>query len=113
MPPRITREAHSGDKPSGIKKDFSPPYELCLGAAPAPYTLVAESVRFWLTGDRSCGAWSTCDWTKRDDTNVCFRFTLQGHDELFLNDGVRMSEGHVSAEYQLIRQPPRLSDLSR
>lgn len=109
LPPRIRREVGSGTRSSGVRKAFSSPYDVCLGPAPQKYTIVADSARFWLTGDRSCGAWSTCDWMVRDDTNVCFRFTLQGHDEFF-DSGVRDSEGHLSAEYKLTRQAIRLSE---
>lgn len=112
LAPRVTREAHSGPRLSGVKKAFSPPYEFCLGPAPAHYTLIAESARFWLTGDRSCGSWSSCDWTRRDDANLCFQFTLQGHDEFPFDDGVRQSEGHLSADYRLVRAQPRLIDLA-
>lgn len=99
--PEMAREISSGPKDSGPFKDFSALYQLCLGAPTEGYTLVNSSDEFWLTGDRRCGAWSTCEVARRDTTNVCWVFSLQGHDEISDNRGIRQSEGHLRARYAL------------
>jgi hypothetical protein len=99
----------SGERLSGSSGDFSPAYRVCLGSAPPGYTLVRGSEEFWLTGDRRCGAWSTCEWIRRDDEDVCFAFSLQGHNEDLHNGGQRLSEGHLKAQYKLVAAPPGLT----
>lgn len=100
----IPQEQHSGFKDSGFRKEFSQWYELSLGSAPDGYTLIPESAEYWLTGDRQCGSWANCRWISRDDRDVRFAFSLQGHDEGF--PFVRQSEGHLKAKYKLIQKPP-------
>jgi hypothetical protein len=104
----IVREVSSGARDSGRLKSFSNPYQLCLGPAPAGYSLVPGSDEFWLTGDRRCGAWSSCEVARRDNTDVCWSFRLQGHDEFLFNDGIRQSEGHLRARYALRESEPVL-----
>lgn len=99
-PPTVAKEQQSGAKASGHGGDFSEPYALCLGPAPRQYTLVPESIRFWLTGDRTCGDWSHCNRVAADDSDVCYSFSLQGHSE---DGSARNSEGHLRAEYKLNR----------
>jgi hypothetical protein len=106
--PEIVREAHSGPKDSGERKSFSPPYRLCLGPPPAGYALVPGSDEFSLSGDRRCGAWSTCEPARREASDVCWEFTLQGHDELIFDSGVRQSEGHLRGHYRLRASEPEL-----
>lgn len=102
VPATVPQEQSSGPKASGNGGDFSVSYPLCLGPAPKQYTLLPETVRFWLTGDRNaCGNWSHCDRVSADDSNVCYSFSLQGHSE---DGSARNSEGHLKAEYRL--KPP-------
>lgn len=109
--PEVIRTASSGMKPSGRGSEFSPPYQVCIGAAPAGYTLIRDSLSYRLTGDRSCGEWAKCQVTAADDTRVCMDFSLQGHNEqgvlgaLGGDWGVRESEAHISARYRLLVQP--------
>jgi hypothetical protein len=98
-------EKASGDKPSGDGYNYSVAYPICLGPAPNGYTLIKDSVRFWLTGDRRCGDWSHCDPVSADDKDVCYSFSLQGHSE---GGGPRNSEGHLRAAYTLKAPEPRL-----
>jgi hypothetical protein len=102
-----TVERESGPRPSGNGDSFSSPHKLCLGATPAGYKLLPTTVEFWLSGDRRCGAWATCEVTKRDDEDVCFAFRLQGHNES-LTSPVRMSEGHLKATYRPISTASQL-----
>jgi hypothetical protein len=106
VPPITLQKQSSGPRASGNGGDFSESYPLCLGAAPKQYTLVPESVRFWLTGDRTaCGSWSHCDQVSANDSAVCYSFSLQGHSE---DRSSRNSEGHLSADYRLKLPQPVL-----
>lgn len=106
VPPTAVQEQSSGPKASGNGGDYSASYPLCLGPAPRQYTLIPESVRFWLTGDRNaCGNWSHCDRVSADDSGVCYSFSLQGHSE---DGSPRTSEGHLHAEYRLKGPEPVL-----
>lgn len=95
-PPRIV-EASSGPKLSGRGKDWSPWYQLKVGIAPAGYTI--EKANFWLSGDRTCGAWAECREVRKDDTEVTWEFRLQGHDE-WNAPPQAYSEGHLRAFYK-------------
>lgn len=109
---QVARERSSPPTPSGAFSAFSGPHRLCLGPAPPGYSLVPDSASFWLTGDRQCGAWATCDWEQRDDQDVCFAFRLQGHSE-DPRDLVqpRTSTGYVRAQYRLRWANPPLRAL--
>jgi hypothetical protein len=98
-------EKASGGRASGTGADFSSPYSLCLGSAPDHYTLNKAAVKFWLTGDRSCGSYSHCEQAQADDNNVCYNFALQGHSE---DGSSRTSEGHLEAQYNLKAPTPVL-----
>jgi hypothetical protein len=107
-----TVEQSSGNRASGRGKDFSGIYSVCA-AAPAPGNYGYVTSKYWLTGDRACGAWSTC--TGKIDPSgkeFCLEFTLQGHDEClgpFANcNPTRDSEGHVQATFRLIPSTPTL-----
>jgi hypothetical protein len=105
----LTTSVSSGPQLSGSASSFSPPYKVCSGPSPAGYTFASDS--FALTGDRQCGSWATCTPMQRDDNDVCWSFTLQGHNEfpaILNNAGRRSSEGHLRVEYKLRPQPPRL-----
>jgi hypothetical protein len=109
------RETSSGNRSSGQADQWSQPYTLCLGPAPAGYTLDVNSAEYFLTGDRRCGAWAECRWLQRDDANVCFEFKLQGHNEFSAmvdRLGVRDSEGHLRARYRLVPGTPRLREVT-
>jgi hypothetical protein len=110
-PASVTREISSGPRVSGEADRWSSLYTLCLGPAPAGYALEIGTAEFSLSGDRRCGEWAECHWLQRDNQNVCFGFTLQGHNEIperFNRGGARESEGHLRANYSLITKPPRL-----
>lgn len=94
-PPRIV-EASSGPKLSGKRKEWSPWYELRVGAAPTGYTI--EKTEFWLSGDRSCGASAECKETSKNDNEVVWQFRLQGHDEWGAPPQA-YSEGHLRVTY--------------
>lgn len=102
VPATAVQDKSSGARASGNGGDFGVSYPLCLGPAPKHYTLVPDSVRFWLTGDRTCGNWSHCDPVSKDDSDVCYSFSMQGHSE---NGTSGNSEGHLHAEYRL--KPPQ------
>ena len=95
-PPRIV-EASSGSKLSGKAQQWSPWYEVRVGAAPEGYTV--EKAEFWLSGDRSCGAWAVCKETTKNDNEVIWQFRLQGHDEWGAPPQT-YSEGHLRVTYK-------------
>jgi hypothetical protein len=84
-------EKRSGPKSSGPGRSFAS-YELCSDPLPDPEHTVIQSSDFYLLGDRSCGAWATCEPISKTPTQVCWKFSMQGHDERPLNS-VGMSEG--------------------
>jgi hypothetical protein len=88
----------SGPKLSGARKDFSEWYRLGAGAAPEGYTV--EKTEFWLSGDRTCGAWAECREVSKSDTEVVWEFRLQGHDEWGAPPQA-YSEGHLRITYKL------------
>jgi hypothetical protein len=92
---RIVRD--SEEKDSGPGEEFSGPYDVCLDPPPAGYSLARGTEEFWLTGDRKCGAWATCELVRPAAEVACMRFRLQGHDEMF--PWVRRSTGHIAATY--------------
>ena len=90
-PERQTLEFSSGPQNSGPGKQFSGQYELCSQGIPRGYRI--ESDTFRLTGDRACNAWSTCAKTVNLPDRVCWGFSLQGHEEIAANNGVKQSTG--------------------
>jgi len=94
--PPHTVESSSGKKLSGKGKDWSPWYDLRIGPSPESYTV--EKVEFWLTGDRSCGAWAECKEVTKNDNEVVWSFRLQGHDEWGAPPQA-YSEGHLRVTY--------------
>ena len=82
---------------SGKGKEWSGWYAVQAGAAPAGY--VVEKTEFWLTGDRSCGAWAECREARKDDSQVVWEFRLQGHDEWGAPPQT-YSEGHLRVTYR-------------
>jgi S1-C subfamily serine protease len=102
--------ASSGARASGRGQDFSPQYEVCANA-PADGDYIVKSGTFSLTGDRACGAWSSC-LPLVEERKYCMAFTLQGHDECLgpfsSCDPTRNSEGHVRAVFKLRPSTPRL-----
>lgn len=108
-------DASSGPRASGRGKDYSGIYSVCT-AAPAPGDYILATSETSLSGDRSCGAWSTCTPRRSDDGKAaCLDFTLQGHDEClgpFSHcNPAPTSEGHVHATYHLREPSPRLQPL--
>jgi hypothetical protein len=75
-PPTKIVEASSGPKLSGSGKDWSEWYQVRIGAAPAGYSV--EKTEFWLSGDRTCGAWAECKELTKDETQVIWQFRLKG-----------------------------------
>ena len=80
-PPAQEETVSSGPRPSGLGSEFSQPYELCTNAIPSGMKILKQ--QFTLSGDRTCGAWSTCNMTTNTPERVCWQFTLQGHNEWF------------------------------
>jgi len=85
----------SGPRLSGAGSNFSDWYTLCSELlANARITNVA----FSLSGDRRCGAWANCRESSRTQTQVCFQFQMQGHNE-WPAPGQASSEGILSVDY--------------
>ena len=97
-PPTKIVEASSGPKLSGSGKDWSDWYQVRIGASPAGYSV--EKTEFWLSGDRTCGAWAECKELTKDETQVVWQFRLQGHDEWGAPRQAN-SEGHLRVLYKL------------
>ena len=100
-PEELKVEKSSGLKASGVGSEFSDWYELCSGPAPQDYSY--RDSKYWLTGDRECGKWAECRYGRADDSNVCFEFRLQGHNE-GPGQGQGLSEGHLLVTYKSGRQ---------
>jgi hypothetical protein len=96
--PTKVAEVSSGPKLSGSGKDWSEWYQVKIGAAPAGYSV--EKTEFWLSGDRTCGAWAECKELTKDETQVTWEFRLQGHDE-WGAPRQASSEGHLRVFYKL------------
>ena len=90
-------EVSSGPKLSGSGKDWSEWYQVKIGAAPAGYSV--EKTEFWLSGDRTCGAWAECRELTKDEMQVIWEFRLQGHDEWGAPPQAS-SEGHLRVYYK-------------
>jgi hypothetical protein len=90
-PPREQRD-DSGLVPSGPGANWSNWYRVCSTTAPQGFRVSSSS--FFLEGDRRCNAWSECQEESRNDSQVCWRFRLQGHSEaVFQNEGRALSRG--------------------
>lgn len=63
---------------SGEGASFSSPYEVC-GESQEGFEIKGSEFR--LEGDRSCGAWSTCQQSVGTPSRACWTFRLQGHGE--------------------------------
>jgi len=96
-PNQLTKEVYKSDNlPSGAGRNFSQFYTLCSPEKPQGWTIV--DANFNLTGDRSCNAWAQCVQTESSETKVCWKFSMQGHDEqvgVFSggNTGIQFSAG--------------------
>jgi hypothetical protein len=91
----IVRQFSSGPKLSGSGAAFSREYELRSDQPPPGYRI--GKIDYSLSGDRSCGNWSTCRVTEEAGVAV-FRFSMQGHNE-WPPPGQAMSEGHLIVTY--------------
>jgi hypothetical protein len=94
---------------SGQGSDFSPPYEIC--SPPARPGFVVKSTEFQLRGDRSCGAWATCEQKPSSSAQqACWTFRLQGHSECTPFFGacasVRQSIGILRITYTHVGESP-------
>lgn len=94
--PSITKVFSSGPRLSGVRKAFSPEYQLVSDPPPAGYKI--GTFTYSLSGDRACNSWSTCRAAIEGD-RVVFRFSMQGHDEFFNSPGQAVSEGHLTVTY--------------
>jgi hypothetical protein len=90
-PNRMTLEFESGPKDSGPFKQFSGQYEVCSRNIPAGYRI--DSVNFRLVGDRACHSYATCTETLALRDKVCYSFSLQGHEEIAKDSGIRQTNG--------------------
>lgn len=68
---------------SGEGAAFSSAYVLCSDTRPGavPDDFAIKASEFHLEGDRSCGAWSTCEQMVNTPAKACWAFRLQGHEE--------------------------------
>ena len=106
-PEYVTAPFNSGNLPSsgsGVANWKDLHYEIATGPAPPLYSVYRAA--YWLTGDRKCNEWSTCEWGTVDSSDVVFRFALQGHSENAI--GVRESEGHLLVVYHARTSNPTL-----
>jgi hypothetical protein len=107
--PAVPIAKSSGPQNSGNGQDSSTPYTVCADVpADGRYVVDAATVRYSLTGDRACNAYSTCQ-TRIDEKSACLIFTLQGHNECGPCASIRQSEGHIDGVARLQRDMPSLS----
>lgn len=108
----VAVESNELEQQSGAGKDFSKPYYACVSSpSPGNYAVIPASIVTWLTGDRACNSYATCD--QRVDTGgarACLVFTLQGHDEE--DPKTRSSTGHIRASFGLTASTPSLSAIT-
>jgi hypothetical protein len=97
MLPKKIATVDSGPKSSGVGKNWSEWYRLNINAAPPAY--VIEKIEFWLSGDRSCGAWAECRQVSANEAQVVWEFRMQGHDEWGAPPRAD-SEGHLRVTYR-------------
>ncbi|HEY6251065.1 MAG TPA: hypothetical protein VI685_13975 [Candidatus Angelobacter sp.] len=89
-PRQFVQIVSSGPKASGSGANFSGWYEVCSNPAPSGYHI--SNVEFSLSGDRTCGAWAECAPSTNTGSQACYRFRMQGHNEL-AGSGQALSEG--------------------
>lgn len=98
-------EFTSGRKNSGKWSEWSNWYELCSALIPEDFTIFEDT--FSLRGDRrECGVHAECVRSKSTESQVCWRFRLQGHGERLAgiipidnpNEGRRESEGLLTVK---------------
>jgi hypothetical protein len=94
--PKKSITVDSGPKRSGVGKDWSEWYRLSTNPALAGY--VIQKIEFWLSGDRSCGAWAECRQISANEATVVWEFRMQGHDEWGAPRQAD-SEGHLRVTY--------------
>jgi hypothetical protein len=66
---------------SGLGRNFGATYPVCSDTLSPDQRIVDHHFR--LEGDRACGSWSSCTLIKSSPKEVCYAFSLQGHDEWF------------------------------
>jgi hypothetical protein len=94
-PAQMFRVYQSGPKASGSRDQFSDFYKICSDAQPG-YHIAGDT--FALGGDRRCGAWAECIRDVQTPDQVCWKFRLQGHNEL-PPPGQALSEGILSVTW--------------
>ena len=76
-------EVRSGARASGFGSNFSSWYELRAPAPKSGFEVDTHAIKYSLSGDRQCNAWSECQLKLSPDGEVTFLFRLQGHNEWF------------------------------
>jgi len=104
--PDIVRDFRSGPVPSGQGADFRV-YSLCSDPPDSvPKDYVVKSAQFNLAGDRRCNAWATCSEQSRTSKQICWQFSMQGHNECNLPFGhcsqAALSEGFLHVTYGFV-----------
>lgn len=89
--------ADSGVKLTPAGGRWSEWYRLGVGKSPEGYTV--EKVKFWLTGDRSCGNGAQCREIVRSDKGILWEFRVRGHNNPPTNEPM-YSEGHIRVTYR-------------
>ena len=102
-----TLHKRSGRVKSGAKANWSAWYVLAADRPKEGFVL--SQTQFRLEGDRQCGAWAECERIQEGPTGSQWRFKLQGHSEDFPGDGVRESEGVLTATYERKPLPDRFT----
>lgn len=95
------RTFKSGDKPSGEWSKFSAWYKLCSESVAENQVILSH--KFYLQGDRQCGAWGECRLVDETPRFVCYEFRMQGHEGFPVgnpNNGSRSSEGVLEITVQ-------------
>lgn len=96
-PTLVARQRVFSSQPrlSGAGANFSDWYTLC---SELPATARITNVAFSLSGDRRCGAWANCRESTRSQSQVCYQFQMQGHNE-WPAPGQASSEGILTVDY--------------
>jgi hypothetical protein len=107
---RAVAGSSASEQMSGRGQDFSPPYSVCVTApVRGAYSVDRTSIKDYLTGDRPCNGYSTCQLNiDNDGSRACLIFTLQGHNECGGDCAQRKSTGHIEATFLLAAPPPTL-----
>jgi len=95
---------------SGDGTAFGPWYTVCSGPVTEGYQLVGEE--FTASGEetRACGRWLNCEKLQSDQTNVCYRFQIQGKEEQAGKNPREIKKGsaNLKVTWRLVESSPRI-----